>query len=951
MVMKLYRHEAGRSRRKRDILQPTTARPYDKRIMATHNPSHVILPRHKRLLYGVAAVVAVLVVLGVVTGLYADYLWFDALGYSSVFVTEFWTKAVLTLAVFVVTAGWLAGHVVLATRLSPGYHFQVKGVKWTLSAAQIRRYLYIAAGIFGGVMGLGFAQGAGTHWYEVLQFLHRAPFGYADPVLQNDAEVYVFVLPVLGSLKTYVMAMAVLGALGAAAAYFLNGAIGWQYARMTRAATVHLASLVALVLLGVAFGYWLDRYELLLSSWGTVFGAGWTDVQVRMPVYVGMAIASVAAAAVILAAGVRGRPKIAGGAVVLLIAAHMIAAVAYPAVRQRFEVQPNELAREGPYLANNIEATRFAFGLADVQEQEFPATGEITRDVLQQAEGTIANVRLWDYRALRDTYNEIQGLRTYYVFPKINTDRYHLADEYRQVSLSVRELRFEALQQQSQTWVNRHLLYTHGYGLCMSPVNAVTESGGPELWIRDIPPKTSVPVEVGDPSIYFGELADDYVFVRTRQDEFHYPVGDDNVYTQYDQDAGIPMNSYLRRMLFAYHFGDWNILLTDSFTEDTRLLWRRQVESRVRRIAPFLEYDQAPYAVVADGRIVWIIDAYTRTGRFPYSAPVAFGRHRRPTNYVRNAVKVTVDAKSGETRFYVADPDDAIIQVARRIFPDLFRDLGEMPDALRRHVRYPIDLLDVQAEQYFTYHMTDPRVFYNREDLWERAMEQYRGRPQPVKAYYIIMRLPGEAEPEYLLMLPVTPIRKNNMIAWMAGRCDGDNYGRLLVYKFPKERLFLGPQQIEANIDKNDAISQQITLWDQAGSRVLRGNLLVIPVGEAVLYVEPLYLESAQTRFPELRRVIVATKDRVAMRKTLREAIEAVLGAAPPVAEPPPEPTPPKEGPPKERPAPTGPAAEALEAYREAQEHLKAGDWAGYGEAMDRVEKALRKMAPPGEEP
>ncbi len=920
------------------------------RGMATEPSGTVLLKRHKRALYVVGAIILALIVLSEVVGLIADYLWFDSLGYVSVFTTEFWTKILLWAGGLVVTTAWLAGHVILACRLSPGHHFQVKGVKWTLSASKIRKYVMLAGVGFGVIVGLGFAQGAEAHWFDVLQFLHRADFGWTDPILEHDAQAYVFVLPLVQGLKGYAMSMAILGALGAAAAYFLNGAIGWQYARMTRASTVHLAALVAMALLAVALGYWLDRYALLLASEGAVFGAGWTDVNVRMPVYYGMMVASVVTAGVILAAGVRGRPKIAAGGIIALVIAHVVAAGGYPAIRQRFEVQPNELAREGPYLAHNIEATRFAFDLADVQEQEFPATGEITRDVLQQAEGTIANIRLWDYRALRDTYNEIQGLRTYYVFPKIDTDRYHLADDYRQVSLSVRELNFAALQQQSQTWVNRHLLYTHGYGLCMSPVNAVTESGGPELWVRDIPPKTSVPIEVEDPSIYFGQLTGDYVFVRTRQDEFHYPVGDENVYTQYDQDAGIPVNSYLRRMLFAYHFQDWNILLTDSFTGETRLLWRRQVAERVRRIAPFLEYDQAPYPVVADGRIVWIIDAYTRTGRFPYAAPVAFGENRRTTNYVRNAVKVTVDARSGETRFYVADPNDAIVRVARRIFPDLFRDLGEMPEALRRHVRYPIDLLDVQAEQYFTYHMTDPRVFYNREDLWQRPMEQYRGRPQPVKAYYIIMRLPGEAEPEYLLMLPVTPLRKNNMIAWMAGRCDGEHYGRLLVYNFPKERLFLGPQQIEANIDKNDAISRQISLWDQRGSRVIRGNLLVIPIGEAVLYVEPLYLESEQTRFPELRRVIAATKDRVVMRKTLREAVEAVLGEAPPVVEPPPE-KPPEEGPPEERPVPAGAAAEAIEAYRQAQQRLKEGDWAGYGKAMERVEKALQKMAEPGETP
>ncbi len=929
--------------------------------MATQQPGTVFLKRHRRTLYVIAAVILALILLGQVAELVADYLWFQAVGYPTVFTTEFWTKVLLWIGALAVTVAWLAGHVALACRLSPGHHFQLKGVNWTLPASKIRKYVTLAGVAFGVIVGLGFAKAAEAQWFDVLQFLHRADFGWADPLLDHDAHVYVFVLPIVQGLKGYAISMAIFAVIGAGAAYFLNGAIGWQYARMTRACTVHLAALVAMVLLAVAVGYWMDRYELLLSGGGAVFGAGYTDAHVRMPVYAFLMGASVAAAAVVLAAGVRMKPKVAGGAVVVLIVAHVVTAWAYPGIRQRFDVEPNELARERPYLAHNIQATRFAFGLSDVQEQEFPATGEVTRETLRQAEGTIENIRLWDYRALRDTYNEIQGLRTYYGFTKIDTDRYHVGDDYRQVSLSVRELQPGALQPQSRTWVNLHLLYTHGYGLCMSPVNAVTESGGPELWIRDIPPKTDVPIEVTDPSIYFGEWTDDYVFVRTRQDEFHYPVGDENVYTQYDQDAGILVDSYLRRMLFAYHFGDWNILLTDSFTGETRLLWRRRIEDRVRRIAPFLEFDQAPYPVVADGRIVWIIDAYTRTNRFPYATPVAFGKRPRPTNYVRNAVKVTVNARTGAVRFYVADPDDGLVKVARRIFPDLFRDLDEMPAALRRHVRYPIDLLDVQAEQYFTYHMTDPRVFYNREDLWQRPMEQYRGRPQPVKAYYIIMRLPGQAEPEYLLMLPVTPARKNNMIAWMAGRCDGEHYGRLLVYKFPKERLFLGPQQIEANIDKNDAISQQITLWDQVGSRVIRGNLLVIPIGEAVLYVEPLYLESEQTRFPELRRVIVATKDRVVMRKTLREAVDAVLGAAPPVVEPPPEPAPPAEGPPEEgpgkeappeeRPVPRGPAAEALEAYRQAQERLREGDWAGYGEAMERLETILSQMAPAAEKP
>lgn len=907
--------------------------------MATERSSPVILRRHKRALIGVGAVLVLLIILGRLAALYADYLWFDALGYRGVYTTELWTKVALAVGAFVLTAAWVAGNVALATRLSPGHHFQIRGVKWTLSASKIRRWVTLAGLAFGVIVGLGFAGDAGARWYDVLRFLHRSPFGWTDPVLKANAQVYVFVLPVVAGIKSYVIAMTVFGGIGAAAAYFLNGAIGWKFARMTRAATVHLAALVAVALLAVAFGYWLDRYELLLGPGGAAFGAGYVDAHVRMPALVFMAGLSVAAAAAALAAGILMKPRIAGGAIVVLVAAHVITVWMYPGVRQRFDVDPNELVRETPFIAHNIEATRFAFGLADVQEQEFPAEGTVTPADLRAARGTVDNIRLWDYRALSETYNEIQGLRTYYRFNIVDTDRYNVGSDYRQVSLAVRELEQAALQENSRTWVNLHLLYTHGYGLCMSPVNAVTGSGMPELWVRDLPPVSTVPIEVTEPAIYFGELTRDYVFVRTKQQEFHYPLKDKNVYIHYPGTGGVAVGSWLRRLLFAYHFGDWNVVLADSFTPETRVLWRRQLQERVRRIAPFLEFDDDPYPVVADGRIVWIIDAYTKTDRFPYATPARFGRYGGRINYLRNSVKVTVDAVDGTVRFYIVDPADTLVQVARRIFPNLFRDLDEMPEPLRAHLRYPIDLLDVQATQYFTYHMTDPRVFYNREDLWERPREQYRQGMQPVKAYYIIMTLPGEEKPEYLLMLPVTPSRKNNMIAWMAGRCDGEHYGKLLVYKFPKDRLVLGPQQIEANIDKSDAISEQITLWDQAGSRVIRGNLLVIPIRDSILYAEPLYLESEQTRFPELKRVIVATKDRVVMRRTLREALDAVVaGETSPVTE--------EEAPPQ-RPQPVAAdaARKALEIFQEAQQHLKDGDWAGYGEAMRRLQGLLEGMS------
>ncbi len=904
--------------------------------MAKELDLSVVIAKHKGVLIAIAVLGFLFWAAGKVAVLYADYLWFDSLTYASVFSTELWTKATLGVCAFLVTALWLAGHVILATRLSPTHGFQIKGLPWVLSGRRIRWLLHLAALAFGVIVGFGFAGHAAARWYEVLQFLHRAPFGWTDPVLGHDAQTYVFVLPILAQLKAYVMAMAVLGALASAATYFISGAIGWQYARMTRAATTHLAALVALLLIAVGFGYWLDRYDLLLSSRSTVFGAGYVDIHVRLPVFAFMAVASAVAALLVLAAGIRMKPKAAGVVVGLLVAIHVIAVWSYPSLQQRFDVLPNELEREAAYLRHNIEATRFAFGLSDVEVKEFPAGGSLTPEALRRARGTLENIRLWDWRALKPTYQEIQGLRTYYRFNGVDIDRYHVDGQYRQVSVAVRELEQSLLQEKSRTWVNLHLLYTHGYGLCMSPVNAVTQSGMPELWIRDIPPKATVPVAVPNPAVYFGESTQNYVFVRTEQEEFDYPLKDENVYTRHKGGAGVAVDSLARRLLFAYYFGDFNILLTDSFTSETRVLWARQIRQRVRRLAaPFLVLDQDAYPVISDGHLVWIIDAYTRTGRFPYSAPAGSGRPR--TNYIRNAVKIAVDAYDGSVTFYVADPDDAIVRVARRIFPDLFRDLSEMPESLQAHLRYPVDLLDIQAYQYLTYHMTDPRVFYNREDLWQRPSEQYGSQTLPVKAYYIIMTLPGETEPEYLLMLPFTPRGKDNMVGWMAGRCDGKQYGKLLVYQFPKDRLVLGPKQIEANIDKNDAISQQITLWGQVGSRVIRGNLLVIPVRDAILYVEPLYLDSEQTRFPELKRVIVASKDRVAMRETLDEALAEVFGTAPAAAKP--------VAKPRETPAPSAHGRQAHELFEKAQQQLREGDWAGYGNTIEELGRLLRNMA------
>ena len=909
---------------------------------------------------------------------WTEYLWFQALGYAAVFAKAFWSKTWLGVGAFVVIAGWLLGHTALASRLSPGRRLVLANVHPWLTPPNVKRLLGGVAVLALGAFSLALARGYANDWYLVQQFLNRTAFGWADPIFQHDASFYVFVLPVLEKVHRLLVLLALTGLATAAAAYFVGGAFGVQYVRLTRAATRHLAALGAMLALVIAWGYWLRPYGMLLEADGAVYGVGWVDHHVRVPACRLMAVAAAAAAVLVLAAGIvqKRRPAILGA--VLVAGMHVAALWIAPALVQAVKVRPNELDLEAGYIAWNMEATRRAFGLDRAQVIEFIGTRDLAAADLEAAPGTIENIRLWDWRVLQDIYRELQGLRTYYAFNPPDVDRYRLDGQYRQVSVAVRELYADELDPRSLTWVNEHLVYTHGYGLVMTPTSSVGPQGTPEVWIGQIPPAVSpgVPLRLARPGIYFGERGrkavrgrraerrHTYVFVRTTESEFDYPLGDSNQMTRYEGKAGVAVHSLARRLLFAYYFGDGNILLTEAFTDETRVLWRRDLQDMLPHLVPFLHLDGDPYPVLHRGGIVWIVDAYTTTARYPYSARFGHADLRlldrdEAPNYIRNSVKITVDAYDGTVTFYVADPQDPLLETARKIFPAMFRPLGEMPPDLRAHLRYPLDLFNIQAERYMAYHVTDPKVFYNQEDLWQRPQEVYGETRVPVVAYYIIMTLPGQAGPEYLLMLPFTPQRKNNMVGWMAARCDGTDPRRLLVYRFPKGATVQGPSQIEAKIEQNEDISRELTLWNQMGSSVTRGNLLVIPVKDSLLYVEPLYLRSTQTPLPELKRVIVATKDRIAMRGTLAEALAAVFGQAPPALPPVPTPGP---GPPRPGPAP-GPAedfkalaAEAERLYTDAQRQQRAGDWAAYGQTMERLGEVLRKLAerspePPSPEP
>ena len=901
-----------------------------------------------KVLLAIAIVWAAVWVLGQVATLYPDYLWFRSMGYEDVFVTELVSRVVIGVAVFLLTVLWLAGHTYAAGKLSPGRWFTVRGLPVEVTPLVIQRLLRVAAAVAILLLGLWFAHDYADRWFLFQQFLNATGFHWTDPVLGYDAGFYVFTLPVLEALKNFILALAALGLAGAGAAYFFGGGIGMPFARITRPASIHLSVLGAILLAGLAFGYWLDRFALMHSARGTVFGIGYVDDKVRLLACYVMTAVCVLAAVLALWSGLRMRPKVAVSGLLLVAGLHVVLVGLAPASMQRFNVIPNELHLEQEYLRHNIRATRYAYGLDEVEVREFPATGDLTLKDLQSEPGTLDNVRLWDWRVLGPTYQQLQGLRPYYRFPSVAVDRYHVDGRYRQVHVAARELDPALLPAQSRTWVNFHLAYTHGYGLCMSPVNAVTRKGLPEMWVQNIPPEATVPIDLPRAGIYFGELTDDYVLVQTREDEFDYPTQAGSSPTQYAGKAGVPVNSLLRRLLFSYYLGDWNILLTSSLTDETRILWRRNIRQMVRRLAPFLAYDGDVYPVIDQGRTVWVLDAYTTSDLFPYATVLPADRTSigKPINYIRNSVKVTVDAYDGAATFYVADMGDPLILVARSVFPTLFRDLSEMPESLRAHMRYPIDLFDVQAAQYQAYHMTDPQVFYNKEDLWQRPTEVYGDMTQPVDSYYIIMTLPGEKQPEYLLMLPFTPARKGNMVGWMAGRCDGANYGKLFVYRFPRDRLSLGPIQVEASIDQDQAISPQISLWHQHGSRVVRGNVLVIPVKGSILYVEPLYLRSEKAEFPELTRVIAVYQDRVVMRETLGEALAAALGepgTATPVG-------PEKPGP-EPRQDPKAMAQRAWQLFEQAVRQRRDGDWAGYGETMKQLGEILERMAGQRPEP
>jgi uncharacterized protein len=906
------------------------------------------------------AVVAVLVLAPAVATRVADWLWYRDIGFERVFLTKIVAQWSLGLAAGLGSFLILYTNARVALRGIARRNLHIRDAStWAQAGPQefgerLSAWLILPASV---LIGLFLALTSGGKWRELAQFFYRTPFGVTDPIFGRDVGYYIFTIPMMEIVLGFANAMAWLALFMAIVLYVARTDIGavvgerqgaWRFF-ITPRAQMHLAVLGAAILsIGAVRVLLVDVPSLLLARRTVLAGATYTDLQVRLPLFRAMAVMLVAAGVALIWQARKGR--LARGSVLVLggvIAMTFLLGGVVPGLFQRLVVQPNELARETPQIQHHLTATRQAWGIDAVERRELAPGRQLTMRELEANQVTIRNVRLWDREPLLQTYGQIQSIRTYYDFVSVDDDRYAINGELRQVLLSPRELNTASLP--TRTFINEHLTYTHGMGVTLGPSNQVTTEGLPVLWIKDLPPVSTVPVKITRPQIYFGELSNDFIMAPSRQKEFDYPSGqgDAAVYSSYEGGTGVPIGTFWRRLLFAFRFGAMNIMLSGDLTPNTKILFHRDVIERAELALPFLRFDPDPYLVITnDGRLEWIIDAYTATDRYPYAQPLANG-----LNYMRNSVKVTIDAYTGVTRAYWAQPDDPMIRTLGRIYPGLLRPMSEMPADLRAHVRYPGTLFAAQSALYATYHMTDPETFYHREDQWQLPAAAGRGNLTDAFMRHIVMRLPGERDPEFILMRPFTPRQKDNLAAWMVVRNDGEHYGKLRVYSFPRQSLVFGPAQIVNRINQDTEVARQISLWDQRGSEVIRGELLVIPIEESLIYVQPIYLRAQGGRIPELKRVVVAHENSVAMEETLEAGLARLFGGSgATLAVRPGAPAPTAAAAAPGAPIETAAAANARlikdagEAYERARAAQRAEDWATYGNEMKRLGELLRQL-------
>lgn len=897
----------------------------------------------------VTALVAVVVFFGIpllkwVAGVWVDWQWFSDLGQGSVFTTRIISQLVVGAVFALLTFLMLYVNMRVARRMAP------KVFPVTMPEGmpeQVELFFQVIRGLRGRVLDIAilgssllfaFFNGLSmsSHWETLRLAFASVPFGVDDPQFGRDVSFYVFHLPAYNIVADWLTGLLVLTIALTFVVHVLDGAIQ-PWARLKGFAPhvkAHLSVLMALLVATWGFRYWISIWELNYSTVGQIVGAGYTDIHAQLPAYrILIVVSLVTAAALLLNIRYKGwrLPLVALG---VWVGASILLGAVWPALTQQFIVAPNEASAEAPYIKRNISMTRQAFGLDEVKGQKFPASEDLTaKDVVEERQ-TLSNVRLWDPAIVAQGYSQLQSIRPYYEFLDVDVDRYVIDGKKKQVLVSAREMNSALLPDQAQTWVNRHLVYTHGFGLVMSPVSESDPRGMPKFIIGDIPPRTDTDLKTKQPRLYFGETTTDYVIVDTGIKEFDYPLGDRNAEYEYKGDGGVPVGSFLSRVAWAMDLGSSQLLFSKYVNSDSRVLMRRDLTSRLEALAPWLQYEDDPYPVLVDGRIIWIIDAYTSSDNFPYSEALP----NSDTNYLRNSVKVTVDAFTGTTTFYAFDETDPILSAWRTVFPSLVVDGEKIPDDIREHFRYPEGLFSAQAEIYRTYHMTDTRVFYNKEDQWEIPGER---QGKTMRPFFVLMNLPGVSDEHFYIMQPYTPRNRDNMIGWVAASSDPENYGERTVYQFPKERVVLGPEQVTAQINQDSLISPQLSLWSQRGSEAIFGNMIVIPIKNSIVYIQPLYLQAEQTAIPELTRVIVVYADKVEMERTLEAALLKVFG---------------QEAPSSSVATSTGgagvpnaggasDAAAARTLYAEALEAQKKGNWAQYGAKIEQLGQVLQRMA------
>ncbi|MDO4745569.1 MAG: UPF0182 family protein [Bacillota bacterium] len=946
---------------------------------------------------GIIVVLLVLLLFVMLIGFLTDFLWFKELDYVSVFLTKLFTQLKIGIPVFIVVT-FLA--YVYLKFLKRGYFKKVVSNE-EVNHGRLNLISWGLAAIYGGVTTY-FA--VTKMWFQFLQFANSSEFGIKDPLYDNDISFYVFKLGFIESANELILLLLIAFAILTVLYYtvllsmrtpqifeeaeqsepepepdedrydgsgFNNGGFGQgfggindmfgkfteqfgknntfnrkpkpkkqfddqNFKMLISIAEKQLIIVGVLFFIMVAVNFFLKQYSLLFGSTGAVYGAGFTDVNITLWVYRAiMVLALIAAAGFVVGITKRKlKPAIIVPIIMLVIG---LGGTGATILVQNLVVTPDEINKESKYLERNIEYTQYAYDLSNVDMKSFKATEDLSSEDIANNDETISNIRINDYTPTKTFYNQTESIRQYYSFNDVDVDRYNINGEYTQTYLSAREIDEEKI---SDTWLNKHLKYTHGYGVTLSRVDKITASGQPDVLIGGIPPQSNVEeIRITQPEVYFGELTNNYILVNTSEEEFDYPDGNSNKYTKYEGDAGIKLG-LVNRFMFAVREQSLKLLVSSNIKSDSRIVINRNIEHRVKQIMPYLEYDSDPYMITDNGKLYWIIDAYTYTSMYPYSEPYS---PDYTTNYIRNSVKVVIDAYDGTTSYYIVDEEDPIAQTFKKIYPDLFKDLDEMPEGIKAHIRYPNMLLNIQAQVYQRYHMNDVKVFYQNEDLWEIASEIYGTKEQKMTPNYYIMKLPGEKSAEFVNTIPFTPKDKKNLMGLLVARSDGEHYGKLVLYQMPKSKTVYGPMQVEAQIDQNTEISKEFSLWNSSGSSYSRGNLFIVPIEDSLLYIEPVYLEATNSSIPEVKRVIVVYGDRIAYEETLAEALNSMFGDG--SAE---ESAGSKEeassgGSDKDL-SQTEIIAKAQEAFDNAEAAQKDGDWAKYGQYLEELERYLNML-------